>query len=358
MAADPPRILCFDEDDYDQMREERPIYLQAPAFDRVVPEVFGVQYQGFVRTLWKLLWRNTRLNQADLVITASYHMAFMIALKQILTRSRARHVSVSMNQSRRAIMARNPVLRWAINKVMARVGLIIVHSTHEAEIFADLHDIPMERFAFAHWGYDVPEVGTMFDDYAKPYVCMIGRNNRDHATFLAALRGSDLRGVLIVPGYADLSALDIPENVEVFRDLGNPDCLSCQKNALASLILVNDSDRGAGHITAVSALHLGTAQVVSDALPLREYLHDGVTALVVPVGDAGAVRAALETLRDDPQTRERLIATGRDFAGKWLSAEATARRQGALIAAALEGRDHDFIDPAWARGDLRAPSSG
>lgn len=351
MSAEPwapsLRIHCYDEYDYDGIRDERPIYLQHPAFDGMAPRVVGVRYDGFVRTLWKLLWSNMQLRQADLVITASYHMAFLIALKQVLIGSRTKHVSVSMNQSRRAIMSRNPLLRWLINRVMARVGLVIVHSTHEAEIFSALHDIPMERFAFAHWGYDAPTPGSMFADRTAPYVCMIGRNNRDHATFVAALRGSALTGVLIVPGYADLSALDIPENVEVLRDLDNAECLSCQQHALASLILVNDSDRGAGHITAVSAMQLGVAQIVSDAQPLREYLFDDVNALIVPVGGVAALRAALERLRTEPETRERLIRSGRDFAAEWLSNKATMMRQGALIDGFLKGGTPDFVDPAW-----------
>ena len=55
----------------------------------------------------------------------------------------------------------------------------------------------------------------------------------------------------------------------------------------------------------------GCAIVASDLPSLREILREGETALFTPPGDAAALRAALQRLRDEPALAERLGRTAR-----------------------------------------------
>jgi glycosyltransferase involved in cell wall biosynthesis len=72
---------------------------------------------------------------------------------------------------------------------------------------------------------------------------------------------------------------------------------------------------------AIEATLLGRPVVASDTGGLRDVVRDGVTGLLVPPGDPGALAAALDRLLDDPQTRQRMGDAGRLHARQF---EATA----------------------------------
>jgi glycosyltransferase involved in cell wall biosynthesis len=59
------------------------------------------------------------------------------------------------------------------------------------------------------------------------------------------------------------------------------------------------------------AMAVGRAIITADTPGAREVLHDGEDALLVPVGDAAALAAALARLAEDPELRERLGAQAR-----------------------------------------------
>jgi phosphatidylinositol alpha-mannosyltransferase len=64
-------------------------------------------------------------------------------------------------------------------------------------------------------------------------------------------------------------------------------------------------------IVLVEAMSAGTPVVASDLPAFRRVLEDGEAGVLVPVGDAGALAAALAAVLHDPGRRERLAAAGR-----------------------------------------------
>jgi rhamnosyl/mannosyltransferase len=63
----------------------------------------------------------------------------------------------------------------------------------------------------------------------------------------------------------------------------------------------------------------------------------GVTGLTVPVGDAGALAAAADRLRNEPGLRERLGAAGRERAIREFDHRVMARRSLELYEGVLSG---------------------
>jgi hypothetical protein len=220
-----------------------------------------------------------------------------------------------------------------LNRTLRRASLFLVHSKAEARLFERIHNIPAGRFVFSHWGYDLPAHDPSNTELPEgPYVTMIGRNNRDIATFCAALDRAGVKGVLITAKYMlDRYEGPKPKNVLILADRPMEECLNYVAGSFAHLILVLDADRGAGHISAVSAMLLGTPQIFSDVAPIRDYLIDRFNGIAVPVGAIADVAEAIVLLRDDAKLRGELGENGRRFALEHLSYEAWANRSAAAL---------------------------
>jgi glycosyltransferase involved in cell wall biosynthesis len=76
---------------------------------------------------------------------------------------------------------------------------------------------------------------------------------------------------------------------------------------------------------AIEAMLAGRAVVASDVGGLRDVVSHGATGLMVPPGDPAALAAALDSLLDDPGTRQRMGATGRRHARQFEAAAVAPR---------------------------------
>ncbi len=291
-----------------------------------------------LRGVWDVL-RRRDFHRYDLVAASEYYLTWAVCLRLVLTRRRPKVAALGFNQSRRLLLSGVGFIDRLLNRVWRRASLFLVHSKAEAALFERIHDIPADRFVFSHWGYDLPAhdpANTQLPE--EPYVTMIGRNNRDIATFCAALERTAIKGVLITAQYM-LDGYDgpKPQNVAILADRPMEECLNYVAGSFAHLVLVLDADRGAGHISAVSAMLLGKPQIFSDVAPIRDYLFDGFNGIAVPVCGIEDVSKAIVRLRDDLSLRAELGENGRRFALDQLSFEASASRSAAALERVCEG---------------------
>lgn len=288
------------------------------------------------------VFRLRDLADYDVVAAVEYYLIWALCLRLMLTK-RPKVAALTFNQSRRLLLTGFRPLDWLLNRIWRRSSLFLVHSQDEAALFARVHDIPAERFVFSHWGYDLPAHDLKKTKLpAEPYVAMIGRNNRDLATFCSAVERAGVKGVLVTGGYVlDRQPIESPD-VLILTDRPMEECLNYVAGSFAHLVLVVDAARGAGHISAVSAMLLGKPQIFSDVAPISDYLKDGFNGIAVPVGDVDAVANAIRKLRDDPDLAKRLGSAGRSFALEELSYKASAGRS----ADALERLVADWDEPA------------
>src|SRR5262249_38414399 len=88
----------------------------------------------------------------------------------------------------------------------------------------------------------------------------------------------------------------------------------------AAVVACPSRREGYGVVCAEAMAH-GRAVVVTPVGGMRDLVEDGVNGLVVPVGDAPALRAALERLLADVDLRRRLGAAAGETARQRLSWE-------------------------------------
>lgn len=282
----------------------------------------------------------------DAIVTTEYTLAYAAGLRSLLSRSQTPVIVIGLNLSRSAIATGFSPIDRMIDAPFRRLALSVMHSRHEMNLFRDKHGLDPARMAFALWGFDLPRIESRRFEGAPPYVCLIGRNNRDFRTFCWAVEKAGARGVIIAPSYAALD-FEIPDCVAVYRDLSMSDCLDCIRNASANIILVEDALRGAGHITAVAAMLLGVPQIYSNVPTLHDYLIDGATGWAVPLGDADATAAVINSIQINQDEARRRAEAARAYAERWLSHEAVSARQADLVMSVVEGRAFEAADPEW-----------
>jgi len=114
--------------------------------------------------------------------------------------------------------------------------------------------------------------------------------------------------VLIGTQRADTPRIDDP-GVVIARDVPSAQVMASWMRASAAVVPSVWSEP-MGQV-AIEAMLVGRAVVASDVGGLRDVVDHGATGLMVPPGDPGALAAALDNLLDDPETRQRMGATGR-----------------------------------------------
>jgi hypothetical protein len=285
------------------------------------------------------------LDRYDIVVANEYYLVWALGLRLAFKR-KPRLVALGFNQSARLIRTGFAPFDALLNRIWRRVSGFVVHSQEEARLFHRLHGIPADRFSFSHWGYDLPAfTHGVADRPSGPYVTMIGRNNRDVATFCAAVEQAGVEGVLVTSAYVlEGSDVRVPAAVRLLTDRPMAECLDLVAGSFAHLILVVDGERGAGHISAVSAMLLEKPQIFSDVAPIADYLADGFNGIAVPLADVTATVAAIRRLADDPALGRKLGANGRAFATAWMSHEGSSQRLVDAVVAVAQGLSLPRVD--------------
>ena len=274
----------------------------------------------------------------DAIVASEYYLVWALALRLTLTHIRTPLIALGFNQSTRLVRTGQRTVDRLLDRVWRRVARFVVHSQSEATLFSAAHGIPAAKFTFAHWGYDLPafEPGIFASPYPR-FVSMIGRNNRDIDLFLKAVSRADANGLLVTSAYMMTPALKaaMPANVTVLLDVSMDICLDIVRQSAAHLVLVTDDTRGAGHISAVSAMLVEKPQIFSAVAPLDDYLVDGFNGIAVPMHDVDAAAAAITRLLSDDILAQSLGKNGRDLALRWMSNAHTATRAAAVVEAVL-----------------------
>ena len=273
------------------------------------------------RKRWKRLieafWAARRVASYDVVITNEYNNAFVFTIVGRILKNNAKNIIIGMNLSGRALKIGVRLIDKAISNVFQNMTRIVVHSREEVDLFVRLHGISRDKFTFSSWGFDAPVASgpsAHFNSETPRYFCMIGRNNRDFATFLAALANCDVDGVIVCAKDARITASDT-NHLRVFHDLSMEECAACVKYSLANVILVKDADRGAGHITAVMGMQFARPHIFTDVPTLRDYLVPDQHGIGVKLEDVTEVTKAMLELLNNAELATRLGRAAHKDAG-------------------------------------------
>jgi glycosyltransferase involved in cell wall biosynthesis len=108
---------------------------------------------------------------------------------------------------------------------------------------------------------------------------------------------------------SDLGGRAIPKNVTLRFNTGHDETNQLVAGARLHVVPLLDSGHSAGQSVLLRAMAQGKAVVVTDTAGIRDYVRDSETAVLVPPGDAVALRTAIVRLWGDTKERSRIGGT-------------------------------------------------
>jgi glycosyltransferase involved in cell wall biosynthesis len=214
-------------------------------------------------------------------------------------------------------------LPWVFRPVLRRARVVVCASKALAE---DARALGASDVRVIPSGVDIPESVGAPDE--PPHVLYVGRLSEEKGVrdLADAARGLPL----VVVGDGPLRHL-LPQTVGFVphEELGT-------YYDRAAIVVVPSRREGYG-VTAREAMAYGRPVVATAVGGLRDAVEDGVTGLLVPPGDPGSLRQALERLLGDRDVRLRLGAAARERASHQLRwAASTAALLAAFDSAASD----------------------
>jgi glycosyltransferase involved in cell wall biosynthesis len=139
------------------------------------------------------------------------------------------------------------------------------------------------------------------------YVLSLGMEQRDYPTLQAAAQQLDYRFHVLASGWSpqagftDACGIEARSNITVERGVSFHRLRELYANCRFLVIPLKQVDYVVGVNAIVEGMAMGKAIIASAAPGIADYIKDGVSGIVVPVGDADALCKAIVELWEDPQ---------------------------------------------------------
>ena len=233
----------------------------------------------------------------------------------------ARHLAFSFNFTDLPQGARRKFMTRAFQNVDA----VAVFSQAEQSLYADYFDIDPNNILLAPWGVAPPLSSPPPREIEGLYFASLGGEARDYEVLCDAARRCPDEKFVVVARPHNFRDLSPPSNLEVHFDLPFERAWAIIYYAEAALIPLRSRETPCGLVTLVGGMHLGKAQIVTDAAGVGDYVRDGETGLLVPPNDGAAIVRALQRLKSDPSLTTKLGNNAREYADVHCSEAATVR---------------------------------
>jgi glycosyltransferase involved in cell wall biosynthesis len=204
-------------------------------------------------------------------------------------------------------------------KEMARayrsVDRFTVFSSMERALYANCFDIDLARIDMLHWGVKPSDPATLPRPAIQGrYICAVGSQGRDYRVLLQAARLMPQVPLHLVVHPINLQGLDVPAHVTVHTSVPFDVAAGIVANAEMMVLPLLHNRVPCGHVTAVTAMHLGRAIVATDSVGLHDYLKQDQTADLVEPANPQAMAQAITRLWEDPASASALGQRAKVFA--------------------------------------------
>jgi len=231
----------------------------------------------------------------------------------------AKHLAFSFNFTNLPTGVRKTLMTRAFNSVDA----FAVFTDAEQEIYANYFGIDPNKILRAPWGVRAPLLAPPPKQIEGEYFAALGGEARDYATLCETARLCPELQFAAVARPHNFEGLSPPDNLTVLFNLPFDEAWAIVWHAAAALIPLRSRETPCGLVTLIGGMHLGKAQVTTQAVGVTDYITNEKTGLMVPAKDPGAMAAAVRKYHTDPALAARHGAAAKAYATAHCSEKAT-----------------------------------
>jgi glycosyltransferase involved in cell wall biosynthesis len=219
----------------------------------------------------------------------------------------------------------NSKLKRSIARVpLGRVDRFVVHSTAEIAGYAELLNLPEERFEYVPLQYGGEVETAEPEGQSEPYIFATGSGYRDYETFFTAVGKLGYR-TLVLASDRVLEGLTVPSNVEILEQISRPAIRRLVRHARVNVVPLNDQALTAGLVTIVETYRHGRSLVTTERRGLEDYCVHDKNALCAQLFDPKSMAEAIDSMWSDDSLRSELDANASRFADENCTDAAAAR---------------------------------
>lgn len=313
----------------------------SPAWDE---SILGDAPSGRGPAWWRMGGEILRRQaEYDAVVTWGEKLTFALLARQRFARASKPHVALMYQFEK-------PNIRVPMALLKRKIQSVVTWSSVQRRVLIEEIGFPADRvYLIRHY---VDQVFYRPHAAEDDMISTVGAEMRDYVTLKEALRGTGIRCHIAadhvrVPGRLRLLN---DRRVPIEHVGGSADDLVTQgRKTLLELrdlyarsrfvvipLLHSDTDNGVTCI--LQAMAMGKPVICSRTRGQVDVIQDGVTGLYVPVGDAAALRAAIQSLWNDPQRARQMGQNARAFIEKYHTLEMFTATVRSAAEATLDGR--------------------
>ena len=263
-----------------------------------------------LKSAWQSLVRSRP--RPDVVVVGSHLEALVFGLvrRVLLRRKPTIHLLGFIYTARRNTLL-GTLRRFYFSRVFSLIDGIICFSFLEIARYKTLFPGAQKLFKHIPYGLyihgyeqNTERCGRPIDP--KAHVFSAGRSGRDYRTLFEAFNHLAHPLHVICDSEAALAGCVSTPNITVLRDCYDAHYVEELRNASIVVVPLEVEDISAGQMVLVQAMAYCKPMVVTHTPTIEDYLTDGTNALLIPCGDAEAMRSAIERLLSDEELAAQL----------------------------------------------------
>ena len=212
-----------------------------------------------------------------------------------------------------------------MKKQFKKIDRFTVFSNYEKKFYSEYFEIPIEKIDMIHWGVAKPKIEVMERVISGEYVCAIGGEGRDYKTLASAAEKLPKIKFVIVAREKNLAGINFSDNVEVYTNLPLNKTMDIMNNSKFAVVPLETRTTPCGHVTMVSAMHLGKAQIVTYSEGVTDYIKDRETGLFTENQNVNDMKEKIEELWNNDELRKDIEVKAEKFAEEKCTEEANVK---------------------------------
>jgi glycosyltransferase involved in cell wall biosynthesis len=273
-----------------------------------------------------------RRDRYEAILTDGEQVGIPLALLcRVFGRGTARHTMIVHILS---VPKKARTIQWF--RLAGLVDRYVVYSSRQREFIHHRLGVPLDRITLSTFMVDT----RFFDPAAvdvqpRRMICSAGLERRDYDTLIDAIGGLDVDVVIAAasPWSRRSDSTEhrvLPLNVEIQR-LDLFELRDLYAAAEFVVMPLHEVDFQAGITTILEAMSMKLAVVCTRTAGQTDTVIDGATGRYVPVGDADALRGAIDAMLADPESTSNLGGSARAWTTEHADIERYAARLAGLV---------------------------